>query len=567
MLLAPALALFVARALVADLQGPAARPAATATIAPEALDGDPRPEIRGRILDADGDPVRGAAVRLVSARLPYTIYADAKSDAVGKFSFADAWSERVRVVADHDPEGAVTSAELQLAPGRGVEITLVLSPASSVRGTVVDTEDHPVAGATLYVEGVPWIARGATSEADGAFRLAMVPEGVTSLVALARGYKTARVALPRRDDSVDLVVRVRLAAASAVNGVVSDPDGHPIRARIVACDGQPAESSVVSAEDGTFELPPSAIGCEAVATHEEYEASDPVILVEGHRVGLRLRPGGAIEGVVVEESGAGVPSFTIGVEASYGTPSGRVRGTPPRKVEDPRGSFRLEKLAPGRYVLTAGNPGRPPGRSNTIDVAGGVTTSNVRIVLPKGGSVVGHVFDERHTPLEGVDLRFDAVSSVIDGSPHAQTDTTGQYRLDGAPTGFFSLLAQKGGFRTRMLSGLRVDSHGALAKDITLSAVDGGAGLEFGGIGANLTQTPEGLAFGAVFAGDPAERAGLRAGDRILGIDADSTDGMSVADALQRLRGEAGTKVGVSVQRPKTGETVDFLIERLTITR
>src|SRR5579863_4119033 len=134
MLLAPALALFVARALVADLQGPAARPAATATIAPEALDGDPRPEIRGRILDADGDPVRGAAVRLVSARLPYTIYADAKSDAVGKFSFADAWSERVRVVADHDPEGAVTSAELQLAPGRGVEITLVLSPASSVRG-------------------------------------------------------------------------------------------------------------------------------------------------------------------------------------------------------------------------------------------------------------------------------------------------------------------------------------------------------------------------------------------------------------------------------------------------
>jgi S1-C subfamily serine protease len=200
-------------------------------------------------------------------------------------------------------------------------------------------------------------------------------------------------------------------------------------------------------------------------------------------------------------------------------------------------------------------------------VAGGVTTSNVRIVLPKGGSVVGHVFDERHTPLEGVDLRFDAVSSVIDGSPHAQTDTTGQYRLDGAPTGFFSLLAQKGGFRTRMLSGLRVDSHGALAKDITLSAVDGGAGLEFGGIGANLTQTPEGLAFGAVFAGDPAERAGLRAGDRILGIDADSTDGMSVADALQRLRGEAGTKVGVSVQRPKTGETVDFLIERLTITR
>ena len=160
------------------------------------------------------------------------------------------------------------------------------------------------------------------------------------------------------------------------------------------------------------------------------------------------------------------------------------------------------------------------------------------------------------------------MSSVIDSSAHAQTDAgPGQYRLDGAPPGPFTLLAQKAGFRIRMTSGLRVDSHGTLTKDVTLNALDGGAGLEFAGIGANLTQTPEGLTFGAVFQGDPAERAGLRAGDRILGIDADSTDGMSVADALQRLRGEAGTTVGVSVQRPKTGETVDVLIERASITR
>jgi C-terminal processing protease CtpA/Prc len=156
---------------------------------------------------------------------------------------------------------------------------------------------------------------------------------------------------------------------------------------------------------------------------------------------------------------------------------------------------------------------------------------------------------------------------VIDSSARTQTDEAGQYRLDGAPLGPFTLRAEKAGFRIRMLSGLRVDSRGSLTKDITLNAVDGGAGLEFAGIGANVTQTPEGLAFGAVFAGNPAERAGLRANDRILAIDADRTDGMSVADALQRLRGEAGTSVGVSVQRPATGETVDVLIERGTIMR
>jgi C-terminal processing protease CtpA/Prc len=42
---------------------------------------------------------------------------------------------------------------------------------------------------------------------------------------------------------------------------------------------------------------------------------------------------------------------------------------------------------------------------------------------------------------------------------------------------------------------------------------------------------------------------------------------MPLADALQRLRGEAGTSVGVSVRRPKTGETVDVTVERASILR
>ena len=166
-------------------------------------------------------------------------------------------------------------------------------------------------------------------------------------------------------------MRVRLEAAPPVDGDVLDPDGNPIRARVVACEGQPSEASAVSAEDGTFQLPPSTIGCEAVAQHDEYEASDAAVLVEGRRVELRLRPGGAIEGVVVDESGG---------DRSRPSPSGSSRSparraaacasAPPRKVDDPRGAFRLEKLAPGSYVLSAGAPGRPPARSDSITVDG-----------------------------------------------------------------------------------------------------------------------------------------------------------------------------------------------------
>ncbi len=362
--------------------------------------------------------------------MPYTIYADTTTDAAGKFSFAHVGSERVRVVADHEPDGAVTSAELRVAEGQSLELTLVLSAASAIRGTVVDAEDHAVVGAALFVEGVPWTVRGATSDAEGGFRLAIVPNGVTSLVAVARGYKTARVPLPRRDDQVELVVRVRLSTAPPVAGDVLDPDGNPIRARVVACEGQPSEATAVSGDDGTFQLPASAIGCVAIAQHDEYEASGAVVLTEGRPVELRLRPGGAIEGVVVDERGREIPSFTVGIESFSGTQSRSLRSAPPRKVEDPRGAFRLEKLAPGNYVLTAGTQGRAPARSDSITVSGGIATTGVRIVLDAGGTVMGHVFDEHHAPLAGVELRFDAVSSVVDSSAHAQTDDTGQYRLE-----------------------------------------------------------------------------------------------------------------------------------------
>jgi membrane-associated protease RseP (regulator of RpoE activity) len=189
----------------------------------------------------------------------------------------------------------------------------------------------------------------------------------------------------------------------------------------------------------------------------------------------------------------------------------------------------------------------------------------VRIVLAQGGVVVGRVFDEAHAPLSGVDLRFDAVSSVVDSKASAQTDDSGQYRLEGAPAGPFTLRVHKDGFRMKFVSGLRVDSGATLRQDITLTAFDGGARMELGGIGAGINQTPTGLSFGNVFPDDPAGRAGLRSGDRIVRIDGEPIDGMSMADALQRIRGEPGTSVGISVQRPETGETVDLTIVRGTV--
>jgi Carboxypeptidase regulatory-like domain/PDZ domain len=572
MVLVPLLAVLVARTLLSS--APAAPPSTATASAqpsrePETVPPveDRTPEIHGRILDADGNPVDGAAVRLVSPSPPYTVLRDTKTDAAGRFSFARVPAPRVRVVADHDPGGVVTSAELRVAEGQSTEVTLVLSAASAVRGTVVDGEDHPVEGATLSVEGVPWIVRSATTDPAGAFRMETVPQEATSLVAVARGYKTAHVPLANRDDQTELVVRVRLSGASPVEGDVRDVDSNPIKARVVACEGQPSEARIATADDGTFTLPPTAIGCDAIAEHDELGSSDPVSVLESRHVSLRLKPGGTIEGAVVDDRGGGIPSFSVGIE-SFTTARGRsMRGGARKSFDDVRGSFRWEKLAPGTYTLTASAPGKPPTRSDPVDVVSGITTRNVRIVLSQGGTVTGHVFDERHEPLAGVEMRFDAASSVLDSTARARTDETGLYRLEGAPAGPFTLRAQKEGFRLRMMSGLRVGSRGTLTQDVVLTSLDGGATFEFGGIGASLEPTSDGIAFGMIFPGNPADRAGIQGGDRILRIDGDDAAGLSVADVLQRLRGQAGTTVGITVRRPDTGQTMDLVVERAAIVR
>jgi C-terminal processing protease CtpA/Prc len=157
------------------------------------------------------------------------------------------------------------------------------------------------------------------------------------------------------------------------------------------------------------------------------------------------------------------------------------------------------------------------------------------------------------------------VSSAVDSRSDALTDAAGLYRLEGAPAGPLTLRVHKDGFRTKLVSGLRVDSGSTLSQDVTLVAVEGGPGMELGGIGATLEQNGEGIFLHDVYPGDPASRAGLRTGDRLLRVDGETTQGMSLVDALQRLRGEAGTSVGVSAQRPETGETVELTIVRGTI--
>ena len=62
------------------------------------------------------------------------------------------------------------------------------------------------------------------------------------------------------------------------------------------------------------------------------------------------------------------------------------------------------------------------------------------------------------------------------------------------------------------------------------------------GIGVEVDTTPEGLPLVVgVFRGSPADEAGLKAGDVIVGVDGTTTVGEDLDTVIDRVRGEAGT--------------------------
>src|SRR5207249_8760252 len=62
--------------------------------------------------------------------------------------------------------------------------------------------------------------------------------------------------------------------------------------------------------------------------------------------------------------------------------------------------------------------------------------------------------------------------------------------------------------------------------------------------------------------GSPAEKAGLKAGDIVTAIDATSTDGLTVDEAVNKVRGPRGTQVTLTVERKGSTAPIKLVITR-----
>lgn len=85
---------------------------------------------------------------------------------------------------------------------------------------------------------------------------------------------------------------------------------------------------------------------------------------------------------------------------------------------------------------------------------------------------------------------------------------------------------------------------------------------QFGGLGIEITIKDELLTVITPIDDTPAYKAGLKAGDRVVKIDGEITRGITLMDAVKKLRGKPGSQVVLTILREGDNELKEFPMTR-----
>lgn len=132
-----------------------------------------------------------------------------------------------------------------------------------------------------------------------------------------------------------------------------------------------------------------------------------------------------------------------------------------------------------------------------------------------------------------------------------------QSYVDADKTGYKDLLY---GALNGMLKSL--DSHSQFMDPETFDDMKDDTAGEFGGLGIVIGIRDAVLTVIAPMEDTPAFRAGVLQGDKIIAIDGETTEDISLQEAVKRMRGEPGTSVTIRIIRSKTQEMKEIEIVR-----
>ena len=100
---------------------------------------------------------------------------------------------------------------------------------------------------------------------------------------------------------------------------------------------------------------------------------------------------------------------------------------------------------------------------------------------------------------------------------------------------------------------MRADEYQATEEELTNA---------FGGVGIQVEQREGQVVIITPIAGTPAERAGLRSGDRLVKIDGKTLEAPTIEKTVKLVRGEPDTEVTLTVFRASQDRMIDFKLKR-----
>ncbi|MEL7400705.1 MAG: S41 family peptidase, partial [Pseudomonadota bacterium] len=110
-----------------------------------------------------------------------------------------------------------------------------------------------------------------------------------------------------------------------------------------------------------------------------------------------------------------------------------------------------------------------------------------------------------------------------------------------------------------------LDPHSVYLQPDAFSELQESTSGKFGGLGIEVGMEDGLIRVVTPIDDTPAQKAGIKSGDLIVTLDGDAVMGMTLSDAVERMRGEPGSAITLEIRRKNEKELLTFTLKRAEI--